>query len=88
MRACRRVGTGLQADRNCKLLFSIPNPIAAKLALINSENPVTSEDSLGKRYMGSTTQTLTRPVMTTKAIQRLNRLDMKSFAEFFASILK
>jgi len=45
-------GSGSRADRNQELIFAIPDSVAAKLAGIETENPVTSTDSLGQRYQG------------------------------------
>lgn len=43
-------GSGPTLDRNCILKFQIPPDVADKLAQIESDLPITSEESLGKRY--------------------------------------
>lgn len=43
-------GSGTTLDRNCILKFQIPPEIADKLAQIETVEPVTSQESLGKRY--------------------------------------
>jgi hypothetical protein len=52
-------GSGLVDDRNRELLFAIPEAVGNKLAAVSSDGSITSVDSLGKRYTGTTSKILT-----------------------------